>query len=429
MTTNELIELDPQILRELLKEKEISRQEFAQQLGISTKTIQRWVNGTVRRVRPDTLGRVAQVLGVPPDRIRKSSIPLELRPINRVLEEICSDAFMARIRAMDDFPTYLKLLKTFNAQELCSAQRLTLYLQLGSTTFFLGRIRASRLYLDEALKIAYSLNDTVKIIAILSWSALREDFAGNSPEAMRMIEQAEQHLQYAKDSVTARADILFRKGHVLYHNERIEEAIPYIRDSILLEYKHPTLNLFRLGMKYYHLSECYIRQRNFSKARATLKKTFHIAEKSGWVRGQSYSHFGLGIITIFENGDCETVRGNFAKARVLRNHTTPERINTKAEQREFIYLAIKGQLREARDLVANHVRLNRRYIHFFAYSVLDALFFAKFSPETFSLRGSLIERATQYFEKNKLENALNAVKVLKSKERITKNELLELYVF
>ncbi|MDG0817813.1 helix-turn-helix domain-containing protein [Bdellovibrio svalbardensis] len=427
--TTELIEIDSYVLGQMLDKKNLSRQDFADKLGISTKTIQRWINGTVRRVRPDTLGRIAHTLEITPDQLCKSSVPIEMRPINRALEEICKDSFLCRIRVTDEYSSYLKLLKSFSPNELCSAQRMTLYTHIGFTSFYLGKNRASRMYLDEALKIAYSLNMPTKIISILSWSALREDFCGNRHEALSLVERCEDYLKYTNDCSKSRAEYLFRKGHVLYHGEQFAEAIPLIRDSILIEYKQPQQNLFALGMKYFHLSECYLRTRDFAKAKAALSKTARIAEKAGWVRGHAYSYFGLGIIGIFEKSDCQSVRASFAKARMLRSYTTSEKINTKAEQREFIYFAIKGQTNEARNLILNNIRFNRRFIHFFASSILDGLFFAKLFPESFSMRPSLIERATDYFEKNNLQRSLNALKLLNSKERISMAEFLELYVF
>lgn len=425
----ELIEINPAALRQFLEKNGLSRQDFAVKLGISTKTIQRWINGSVRRVRPDTLGRIAHVLGTTPDQLRKSAVPLEMRPLNRALEEICRDSFLARIRATDEYTSYLKLLKSFNPQELCSAQRMTLYTYIGFTSFYLGKIRASRMYLDESLKIAQTLNDPNRIISILTWAALREESVGNTIFAMSLVEQAEPYLPYVLERSQTRAEWLFRKGYLLYHNEQVEAAIPLIRESILIEHKQPTLNLFLLGMRYFHLSECYLKQKDFVKARRTLVKTYNISEKAGWVRGQSYSHFGFGILHIFQKNDCQTVKSSFAKARMLKSYTPAERINVKPEQREFIYLILKGQLNDARALILNSIRLNRRYMHFFAFSILDGLFFEKISPETFTMRPSLIERAENYFEKNNLRFALSTLHHLRSKNRITFAELLELYIF
>ncbi len=427
--TTELIEIDSEALALFLDKKNLARQEFALKLGISTKTIQRWLNGSVRRVRPETLGRMAHVLETTPDQLRKSSIPLELRPINRALEEICRDSFLSRIRATDEYASYLKLLKAFNPQELCSAQRMTLYMHIGFTSFFLGKIRASRLYLDEALKTAQSLNNPGKIVSTLTWSALREQTSGSSDLALSMIEEAESYLPYIQDLPRTHAEFLFRKGYVLYHRENFEDAIPLLRESILIEHKQPALNFFLLGMRYFHLSECYLRTRNFPKARAALLRTGRIAEKAGWVRGQCYSNYSVGIIDIFQNKDCQSVRSSFNKARTLRSCTPAERINIKPEQREFIYLLIKGQLNDARNLIMSSIRLNRRYAHFFACSVLDGLFLQKFAPHAFSLRRSLIDRATNHFEKNNMQNSLTALRELQSREKITLPELLELYVF
>lgn len=427
--TTELIEIDAAALIQLLKNNSLTKQDLAQRLGISTKTVQRWINETVRRVRAETLGRIAHELGATPDQLRKSSVPLELRPINRVLEEICSETFVTRIRATDEYESYLRLLKSFNPQDLCSAQRLTLYFHIGQTTFFLGRIRASRLYLDEALKIAQALNDPNRIIAILTWAALREDFGGRRDEARQLIERCESYLHYTGEKSRPVSEYLFRKAHILYQSEHVEEAIPIIRESILIEYRNPAPTTFRLSMKYYHLSECYLRLKDFHKAQAALVKCLRMAERCGWVRGQAYCHFGFATIKMFTKADCPSVRASYNKAKLLCAHTSPDRINTRAEQREFIYLVIKGQLSEARAMIMNNIRLNRRFIYSLSGAILDGLFFSKVAPEVFTLRPSLIERAKDYFEKNNLQKSLQAVHTLQSKSKITIPELLELYVF
>ncbi|HEX7674158.1 MAG TPA: helix-turn-helix transcriptional regulator [Bdellovibrio sp.] len=430
MTTKELIEIDPAALRKFLENQNLSRHEFAERLGVSTKTVQRWVNESVRRVRPDTLERIAGVFKTTPDQLCKTSVPIETRPINRALEEICSENFLNRIRAGDEFPSYLKLLKSFNPSELCSAQKLTLFIHIGLTSFHLQKTKSSRLYFDEALKIANCLNEPEKAVSILTWSALRENFSGNHREAIDLIDRSEFFLPQTQGSLSARCEFLFRKAQVLYQSENPVAAIPMMRECILLEYKiHPTIDAYKLGVKYFHLSECYLRLRDYGNARRALLKSYKMAEKCGWVRGQSYSHYSLGIIRLFKREEPEHVRSSMNKARQLKAFTGPQRINTKAEHREFIYLVQQQKFDEAKAMVLFNIRNSRRYSYFLSYAILDGLFFAKIAPLHLQMRPSLIARAEDYFRRNNLPQSLKTLEQLKSKEQITFDELLELYVF
>lgn len=426
----ELIEIDPAALRKLLEAHSLSRIEFAEKLGISTKTVQRWINESVRRVRPDTLEKMAAVFQTKPDELRKNSVPIEFRPINRALEEICSENFLNRIRAGDEFPSYLKLLKSFNPSELCSAQKLTLYIHIGLTSFHLQKTKSSRMYFDEALKIANCLNEPEKAISILTWSALRENFSGNHKEAEGLIELSETYLAQTKGSLSARCEHIFRKAQIFYQNENSAAAVPLLREAILLEYKiRPVIDAYKLGIKYFHLSECYLRMRDYANAERALLKTYKMSEKCGWVRGQSYSHYSLAIIKLFKGEDLEQVRFSMNKARQLKAFTGPQRINTKAEHREFIYLIGKEKYDEAKALVLLNIRNSRRYSYFLSYAILDGLFLTKIAPQHFQMRPSLIARAEDYFRRNNLPQSLKTLENLKNREFISYQDILELYVF
>lgn len=426
--TLELIEIDAAILRKFLEAQGLPRTHLAQTLKVTTKTIQRWLNGTVRRLKPDTLGALAKALGVSPSALCTSPVVVAKRPIDRSLEELCSDHFIQRVRAANDWESYRRILKTYSGRGLGTQQELILYKHIGFASLFIGKLRSAKSNLEKALEIAQALRSFDEQIFILNWLAIRSELVGHLLPALDYFEESRKLLAKT-DNPLCKSDYHFKLGRVLHFLENHKDAAHHLRKSILLDRKMNSTNQVMISVKYFHLGETYLRARDFKNARISFIRNLKSSERAGWVRGQSYSHFCMGIIRILHGESYNEVRSQLGKAKRLRDVSQFHRLDSRVEKFELFYCLANGFIPEAKSLVKRRLAMTRLSRLQFSSAVLDGLFLAKLHPEEFKMRPSFIEKAADLFAKNNLHKSLTLLEYLNSQERISLQHVFDLYHF
>ncbi len=427
--SSELIEIDPVALRALLVARGLSRYDLAQKLHISTKTVQRWLNESVRRIRIDTLDKLAMALDVTPERLKKSATSISNRTTNKALEELCSDAFVKRVRTTGDWLHFLNVLKSFNANSLSSEQRLDLSKHIGICSFYLKKFRACRLYLNQAYAIADALDLPMEKLEITSWHAMREQSLGNFREARNHFNKAEVLLKHTIDP-TIHAIFYLKKARLLHQTEQYEESITYNKRALILEYKQKTHpNMLNISFKYLQLGVTYLRMHNYSKARTMFLRTLRAAEKAGWVRGICFGHFYLGVIYKISEKNSPQVNKHFGKARILHHFSDTHRHDTRAGQIEFLYFLNNHKYEESKNNVIQRFKKTRNSRLHFSYTVLDALILQKLQPSLLNIRVSYIETAKEFFIKNDISYGLKVLELLRKKSALTTQEVFEIYPY
>jgi transcriptional regulator with XRE-family HTH domain len=425
--STELIEIDSAVLRDLLKKRGLTRYDLAQRLEISTKTIQRWLNHSVRRVKLETLMKLAAALETSPEELSKSSPPVTVRTTDRAVEEICSNVFLERVRLTDDWHNYLALLKTIHAGQLSSEQRMLLFKNIGISSFYLSKFRACRLYLEQALELAELLDIPYQQVDILNWISRRAEAMGNFDQALHYLHKVEALLP-TQNCMRTLAEYSYIKARVYHHLEQYDQSIGFSRRGLLAEYARQQVpNCMLIALKYWQMGNTYLRMRDFSKARMAYTRLRRASENAGWVRGNAHGNYFLGLLHHFNNSS-EAVP-YFGKARMLYRHASGTRFCPESAQAEFVYLLISERYTESKVSLLRRLQKTRNTHLYFSMAVLDGLFLAKLHPATFTMRPSFLEKAKDYFRRQNMKRALAVMEALEKKNSITHKELITLYTF
>ena len=425
--SSELIEIDPNALRALLRARGLTRYDLAKKLDMSTKTVQRWLNESVRRIRLDTLEKLAAALDTNPDQLKKSSTSIAQRTTNRALEELTSRDFVKKIRTTGDWQNYLNILKSFAPHTLSSELRLSLYKYIGISSYHLRKFRACRMYLNQAIQIADTLEIPTEQLDIMNWQALREETTGNFAEAQRYFDKAEQLLTEIDDPC-CHALFYYKKSRLFHQMERYEEALICAKKSILLDYSNPDAPpMLNIALNYLQMGTTYLHLRNYAKARVMFLRNIQTAEKAGWVRGIFFAHFYLGLLQAIK--ESRLTNSHFGKARMILKLGANKRYDHRIAQFEFIYLVLQKRYDEAKHNIAVRLKKNRNSRLHFSYTVLDALLLEKLKPELLHVRRSYVEVAIEFFKRNHTFQALELTKKLTDSPRLEISQFLELYPF
>lgn len=424
----DLVEIDSSLLRKFLEAQGLSQASLAETLRVTTKTIQRWLNGTVRRLKPETLDSLATALGVKPEHLSRSQVILSNRPVDRSLEELCSEHFFKRVRASNEWESYSRILRSYLHKDLRSSQQMSLHKHIGLASLFLGQLRSGKAHLEKAFEIAQALRNIDEEIFILNWLGIHAELVGCIAPAMTFFDKSESLLAKTTNEA-CRSDFLFKKGRLLFHLEKQEESIHLIRESICLDYKRGSHNQVMISVKYFQLGGVYLRARDLKKAKVAFLRNLRCAEKAGWVRGQAYTYFCLGIIHLLEGEDYSEVRAHMGKAKRLRDSSHFHRLDTKVEQFEFFYCMANDLPEEAKKVLVKRMAMARPSKMHFAFTVLDSMYLARRFPEHFRFRQTLVEKAKNLFVRNGLHESLALLEYLSSVKSLSKQQFIDLYRF
>lgn len=426
--SSDLIEIDPNELRALLRTRGLSRYDLAQKLDISTKTVQRWLNESVRRIRLETLERLATALEVNPEQLRKSATPIANYKTNKTLDQLCSFEFFKKVRTNGDWDNYLEILKTFSPQTLSSEQRLDLYKHIGICSFHLRKFKACRLYLKRADEIADVLNRPLQKLSIYKWQAAREHNLGNFAEAQMNLLKAEELLSHT-DDMSVHAWYFYNKARFLHHEGNYEESLAFNKQALLLEYSMDEApNMLHISHQYFQVGCTHLRMGNYLKAKIMFQRMLRCAEKAGWVRGVSFGHFYLGVVFKLA-GRKQLMQRHFGKARVFHHFVKERRYDPQVGQIEFLYQISSGRFEDSKKNVLQRLKKSRNSRLHFAYTVMDALFLQKLCPNLLSIRQSYLDVTEEFFRKNNIKPGLDLLMTLSKKTQLSEQDVFELYHF
>lgn len=119
----------------------MSTQDLADRIPVSIKTVQRWVNGQIKRVTPETLKKMAESLQVAAEVISITDLLSESGPTNRILRQLLSEPVHFLFAQNDHERMYLELLLEFDEACLPDEQKILYLLKMGALYFRLGMKR------------------------------------------------------------------------------------------------------------------------------------------------------------------------------------------------------------------------------------------------------------------------------------------------
>ncbi|WP_413557912.1 helix-turn-helix domain-containing protein [Bdellovibrio sp. HCB209] len=422
---SDLIEIDATSLRNLLQQQGVSQADLAKKLDISTKTIQRWLNQSIRRVKPDTVDKLSAIFGVCPTKIHRDVPVLSLRVTDRTVAEICTERVFERTRLNDTWSTYIEMLKSVNADALSSEQRYIVFRNIGISSFYLAKFQAADLYLRLAGQIASLLENSNMKIDTIIWSARRAEAFGDFKTAERLLSEAEALLTSETD-LSIQSEFYYFRSRVALHKGRLEQALQDIRHSLLVSYRRRVQPMpLTISLDYVHLVHIYIRMGNYKKAQITCKKLLRSAAITGWARGLMLAHFYLGMIEYFTKGPSEVSTRHFGKAHQTRRSLAIDRYCPLVTQAEFIGLVLTERHAEARNLIAHRLQKSKKSPLYFALSAMDGALLAKVQGT--KLRPSTIEKAYEFFAREEMHTAYSALKKIEDCETLDLAQVLDFH--
>jgi transcriptional regulator with XRE-family HTH domain len=427
--SSELIEIDANALRNLLKHHQMSQYDLAVRLDISTKTIQRWMNQSIRRVKPETIEKLFQVLGPTADKIKRDSPVLSLRPTDKAVAEICSERSFQSIRLTDEWNRYLEILKSIHTDTLPTEQCFVISKNIGISSFYLGKFQASKIHLTKALKYAELLQNADHIAGVRNWFARLEEAVGNLFKADDYLNQNQQNLlQISRPSVLA--EFSYVRGRVHLARWQNDEAEVQLRQGLLTTLKsrakpYPLL----IAWMYLHLVHLYLRTKKFAKAHACGLRLLKTAERAGWGRGILLANYYLGIIEEFKSGPSALSTQYFGKARMMHKCTLVDRYCPLLSQAEFLYYTLKGRYNEARTILAHRLFKTRKAGFYLASTTIDGLLLSKLNPSSHGIRKSMIAKAKEYYQTQGIQYPQMLIQKLEERTQISPQEIAEFYYY
>ncbi|WP_413575227.1 helix-turn-helix domain-containing protein [Bdellovibrio sp. HCB290] len=426
---SEFVEIDGDALKELLQSKQLSAFDLAMQLRVSSKTVQRWLNHTVLKVKPETIARIGEVLGVNPVSIRRDRPNLKIRPVNKSLAEFCSEKHFEQTRLKDSWVQYRQVLKGAKLEALPSEQQMTVCRYLGISSFYLGKFQSAKIYLNRSLEIAVSLTLTEERASILVWKGRLYETLGDFPVALSYLAEAEQ-LFTSETRLSIVAEHSYVLGRVHMHQDKNEEAIKELRRGILLSYRQQSKKHGQLiAWSYVMLAQLHFRLKDYANLEVTVRRLLCAAERLGWSRGILLACYYQGALASFTGRPMELSRKSFGRARATRKSIEIERYCPLLAQAEFVYFILNGRHQDAKAVMLERLHYNRHAEHLWASAVLDGMLLARLNPGMNTVRASMVQSAKQYFEMYSVRSRLDLLAKLENQSEVSINEISEYCCF
>ncbi|QDK38017.1 helix-turn-helix transcriptional regulator [Bdellovibrio sp. NC01] len=424
----EYIEICPDELRKQLRERGLTHADLASMLGLSTKSVQRWLNQSIKRMKIENLEKLAKALNIDKELITKQRVPFRPSPLNRSFEDLCSEHLVYAMAANEDWKIYASLLRSYGPKQLPSVQEAYLYKNLGIASLRLGKMNAAKVYLDKAVTLSESNGDYNLLMIALTTHQDRCHMIGDYKAGIHYYNKATEILpKITSDKIASL--YLARTGKFFTQCGRVDEAVFLLRRALSRYYKTDTPNVQFIAFCLSYLTWAYLRARNYKLARTTAKRALRASHRAGWIRGQSLALYTLGILTYLQPEGRELRDKYFGKGRAIKRHIPNRPIDAPIEKLEFLRHCLNQDFEKAKNSIVWRLKKSRRSNLYFSYAILDALFLAKLDGGVQPIRSTFVDRAEEVFTRMQTADALEALKFLKSKSSITQEDLLKYFVF
>lgn len=422
MSTESYI-LHHDIFLQLIREQKLSHAAIAKHLKISTKTVQRWVNKSSKKIKKEQLKDLADLLQTDTTQLIQNKNRLRISPANKALEVLLSDPYMQKNHCDEDWRNYLKILKHFKNVDLPTHQALLLHKAVGRSFLNLGSLRAGKAYLKAAWD-QLQLNKDHLLGENLSFElqiemALTEYFQGD-------IEKTQQHLRKISSSflsvpVFSLSKVRYQllQGHLHYHQAKYKDAEELFRGALLYCFTHNKSCLIEVAQLYQALGLLYFKTGSLTKSFSSFRKMGTVSQKIEWRRGICTAQMLLKLSKNFHSNDISTFKSQWRYLPASRMHSLFEKAQLAQHVLEGKY-DIADQLLKYRKEQAKFSPLLTAQINL-ETALLNRVSSGRFKP-------AIHLRDTENFlNKNDLFDLLDTLKLISAQETIQEQDFLRLY--
>lgn len=351
-------QINAEALRIQLKKQKMSQTELAAHLGVNVKTVQRWVNGHVSKVKIQTVEQVSQLLKCSKDEI---SCPVKIVSVgskNKILEELFSQEIVQALNSTKQWNSYLKLLKEFEDIALPTEQESQLFCYLGYIQYQLGFYRSAKKYFSRAVAKAEALQSNPMIIRAKCYASSTLLMLGEIQQALKILEEAEK-LNQVEDDMYLQSEICYRKAKVYLTRNDFGAANALLRRSIFLELRSCSYKSRGLSLKYIQLARLELRCHRYDRAWRFYVRAEAHAHKWNMRTNEAVANYGKAIVSLLNKKSYEASQF-LKKARLLAGGLSEIEKNQKFLQIEFMFAMYQKDYQRCSEVLTMRYRMNRR---------------------------------------------------------------------
>lgn len=389
-------QINPEALRRHLKNQKMSQTELANRLGVNIKTVQRWVNGHVLKVKLETVEQLSQVL-----QCSKSDISCPLKvvnvgPKNKILEELFSQEIIHALNSTKQWNSYLKVLKEFEEAALPTEQEAQLYFHLGYIQYQLGCYRSAKRYYTRAASKAEALQSNWMIIRVKCYSSTNLLMLGEIKQALQILEEAEE-LNQVEGDLSLLSEIYYRRAKLYLTNHEFDKASTLLRRSIFLEIKSCAYNARGVSLKYIQLARLELRRNQYDKALRFYVRAESHAYRRNMRTNEAVANYGKAFVYLL-NERSEDASLSLKKARRLAGGASEIERCQKFLQIEFMFAMHQKNYERCAKVLSARYRMNRRSKLLVVNTVKTAVLLDRVSKGTYPVRPQWLARAQKYLK-------------------------------
>lgn len=403
--------LNPAALKEQFHSKGLTHATVAQHLGVSSKTVQRWVNGYVTRTSSASVTELARILNCAPQDICTSPLEIQLRPPCEILNALLSQDFTQIFQTPKQMNAFINVLQKYEPGDLPTSQRAILKMQLGYLKYKAGQYRAAKASLEEAIELAkLTKNIELHIRAQASLCAVLK-FLGKHEQALAILESTD--WENIPKFAPLLSEIEYRKASLLTAQNDLESAELQLKKSLLRELRSRPRTSQSVALKYIQLARIQLRQGRFFKAAHFYKRAETHAHRAGGGPTEAVAHYGQAIVAIILNQP-QLAEQEHRKARLLAGGRKGVRASQKLLQIEFIFALYRRDFPLCQRIIQMRYKLNRHSPPLIVDTVKQALLLEKLSEGKIKVRPSWFMRAHRYMQHLRLSHRMEQFKKIES---------------
>lgn len=283
--------LNREELRSQISDNSIKHLWLASQIGVSEKTLSRWVNGDVTRIRNNNLNKLAGALGCERAQlVAKSEIDLYPSPKNRsvLANELNNDSLLNELLVSSKIKLAISLIKSTFHSTLPNAIMSNFYTKLGYASLIQRKQKAAKKYFDKGLSKAKSVNSNQLIFSAHLGLAITLFFDCEYKKCLGYLARCESNLEFAGQEKAH-----FYNTFSLYYlycgdfDSCIEKA-----DNCIYECspsKQSTEKDLFLSSALQLRAACFLFKGDIKQAKSSSIESLTISEKSGYKRSVAVS--------------------------------------------------------------------------------------------------------------------------------------------
>jgi tetratricopeptide (TPR) repeat protein len=277
--------LDTSFVETRMAQLGVKQYWLAEQLGVSPRTVLRWVNGQVRRIQREHLAPLAALLECTPDQLSPTAgddagvADARAEAARRIADE----DILTLLTPTSSYPMAEALIKASLTPGLASHTRGKLLNMLSLAVGRQFRIEEAIAYAAQAAEIGRDLGNQVMVVRAWYAEGMARLYAGEIAEARRRFQRCVDDLDYLDEDYDA-AMAWFGLGACQGYDGEIESALASLARSIaeLEPLARPMDQSMPLDVRGVLLLEA----KRLDEARADLERSLELATRIGWNSGK-----------------------------------------------------------------------------------------------------------------------------------------------